>query len=36
MAGRKAYEEFINGGSTTECNMLYSEYLDYWMKESLK
>ncbi|MGN1352420.1 MAG: Arm DNA-binding domain-containing protein [Clostridia bacterium] len=32
-AGQKAYDEFINGGSITECNMLYSDYLDYWMKE---
>ncbi len=33
VAGQKAYDEFINGESTTECNMLYSDYLDYWMKE---
>lgn len=33
MAGQTAYEEFINGVTTTECNMLYSDYLDYWMKE---
>ena len=32
-AGQKAYDKFINGESTTECNMLYSDYLDYWMKE---
>ena len=32
-AGQKAYNEFINGESIIECNMLYSEYLDYWMKE---
>lgn len=32
-AGQKAYDEFINGGINTECNMLYSDYLDYWMKE---
>lgn len=32
IAGQKAYDEFING-SITECNMLYSDYLDYWMKE---
>lgn len=32
-AGQKAYDEFINGDSTIECNMLYSDYLDYWMKE---
>ncbi len=31
--GQKAYNEFIHGGSTTESNMLYSNYLDYWMKE---
>lgn len=23
VAGQKAYDEFINGESTTECNMLY-------------
>ncbi len=33
VAGQKAYNEFINGESTTECNILYSDYLDYWMKE---
>ena len=33
IAGQKAYEEFINGENTKECNMLYSEYLDYWMRE---
>lgn len=32
-AGQKAYEEFINGVTTMECNMLYGDYLDYWMKE---
>ena len=31
--GQKAYDEFINDESTTECNMLYTDYLDYWMKE---
>ena len=33
LAGQRAYEEFISGESTKECNMLYSDYLDYWMKE---
>lgn len=33
MAGQKAYDEFINGVSSTEFNMLYRDYLDYWMKE---
>ena len=33
IAGQKAYYEFINGVAITECNMLYSDYLDYWMKE---
>ena len=28
IAGQRAYEEFINGENTKECNMLYSEYLD--------
>ena len=32
-AGQRAYDEFINGVSSTECNMLYSDYLDCWMKE---
>lgn len=27
------YNEFINGITTMECNMLYRDYLDYWMKE---
>lgn len=30
---KRAYDEFIYGESTTECNMLYSDYLDHWMKE---
>lgn len=33
IAGQKAYNEFINGVISSECNMLYSDYLDYWMKE---
>ena len=33
VAGQKAYDEFINGVTSIECNMLYSDYLDYWMKE---
>lgn len=33
IAGQRAYYEFINGESAKEGNMLYSEYLDYWMKE---
>ena len=33
IVGQRAYEEFINGESTKECNMLYSECLDYWMRE---
>ena len=33
IAGQKAYDEFINGGRPIEGNMLYSEYLDYWMRE---
>lgn len=32
-AGQKAYDEFISGVNTNECNMLYGDYLDYWMKE---
>ena len=32
-AGQKAYDEFINGVTTNERNMLYGDYLDYWMKE---
>lgn len=33
IAGQKAYDESINGVTTNECNMLYGDYLDYWMKE---
>lgn len=33
VAGQKAYDESINGVTTNECNMLYGDYLDYWMKE---
>lgn len=33
MAGMKAYDEYINGGSTKYSQMSYSDYLDYWMKE---
>lgn len=32
-AGQRVYDEFINGVSSTERNMLYSDYLDYWMKK---
>ena len=32
-AGQKAYDEFINGVTIIECNILYGDYLDYWMKE---
>ena len=33
IAGQKAYDEFINGATNVEFNMLYGDYLDYWMKE---
>ena len=33
LAGQKTYDEFIKGENNIECNMLYSDYLDYWMKE---
>lgn len=33
IAGQKAYDEFINGVTDVKCNMLYGDYLDYWMKE---
>lgn len=33
IAGQKTYDEFINGVTNIECNMLYGDYLDYWMKE---
>ena len=33
IAGQKAYDKFINGITNVECNMLYGDYLDYWMKE---
>ena len=33
IAGQKAYDEFINGVTSIECNMLYGDYLDYWMRE---
>lgn len=33
LAGQKAYDEFINREKVNESEMLYSEYLDYWMKE---
>lgn len=33
IVGQKAYDEFINVVSDVECNMLYGDYLDYWMKE---
>ncbi len=32
-AGQKAYDEFINGLTSIECNMLYGDYLDYWIKQ---
>ena len=33
LAGQKAYDEFINGEKVNECEILYAEYLEYWMKE---
>lgn len=33
IAGQKAYDEFINSENNIEYNILYSDYLDYWMKE---
>lgn len=31
--GQIAYEKYINGGVTfKQSQMLYSDYLDYWMK----
>lgn len=33
IAGQKVYDEFMNGESNEQCNMMYSEYLDYLMKE---
>ena len=33
MARMKAYDEYINGSSTKDSQMTYSDYLDYWMKE---
>ena len=29
IAGQKTYDEFINGVTSIECNMLYGDYLDY-------
>ena len=33
IAGQKAYDEFINGVTNIEYNILYRDYLDYWMSE---
>ena len=33
ISGQKAYDQFINGVTSIECNMLYGDYLDYWMRE---
>lgn len=33
IAGQKAFDEFMNEITNIECNMLYGDYLDYWMKE---
>lgn len=33
IAGQKAYDKFFNGGISIESNMLYGDYLDYWMRE---
>lgn len=32
IAGQKAYDEFINEIINVDCNMLYGNYLDYWIK----
>lgn len=36
LAGMKAYDEYVNGGSNKESQMSYSDYLDYWMNEYFK
>ena len=36
LAGQMAYEDYINGGITSKSNMLYADYLDYWMEEYFK
>ncbi len=33
MAGMKAYDEYVNGGTTKNSQMSYGDYLEYWMKE---
>ena len=33
-AGQKAYDEFINGVTSIECNMLYGDYLDFMLKHN--
>ena len=33
IAGQKVYDEFTSGITDIECNMIYEDYLDYWMKE---
>lgn len=33
IAGQSAFYNFINGVTNIKSNMLYGDYLDYWMKE---
>ena len=36
IAGQMAYDDYIHGGANNKANMLYADYLDYWMKEYFK
>ncbi len=33
IAGQKAMDDYLNGGINSNSNMLYADYLDFWIKE---
>ena len=33
LAGQIVMNDYLNGGINSNSNMLYADYLDYWMKE---
>lgn len=33
IAGQKAMDDYLNGGINSNANMVYGDYLDYWIKE---
>ena len=36
IAGQMAYDDYVHGGINNKANMLYADYLDYWMENYFK